>query len=124
MQSRNRCSSAWTRTVAFALLSLPAALVPAAAQEVSVTRARALLQEGRTFAALQVLEAVPQTRDALALRASAHLTRAGQMQGEERCANLRQALGFASAASAGQIADVTQKTMLDEGCRVVGPVSP
>ena len=78
-------------------LLLTASLVPAAeAQEPSLYRARQLLEAGQASAALQILEGVAQTRDAMGWRARAQIVRATQTLPTERCAHLGRALVFAS----------------------------
>ena len=100
-------------------LLLTAALVPAVqAQEPSLYQARQLLEAGQASAALQILEGVAQTRDAMEWRARAHIVRATQTQPSERCAHLLRALEFASAAGVGDLVELARKASADDGCAV------
>ena len=100
-------------------LLLTAAFVPAVqAQEPSLYQARQLLEAGQASAALQILEGVAQTRDAMEWRARAHIVRATQIHPTERCAHLERAMEFASAASVGNLVELARKASADDGCKV------
>jgi hypothetical protein len=99
-----------------ALLLAGVLAAPAAAQEPAVLQAQRLLVAGQVFAAMQVLELAPQTRDIVEWRARVHLIRADQTISVERCMNLRQALSLSSAASAGELVEYIQRAMYSIGC--------
>jgi|SRR6187200_1496306 hypothetical protein len=99
------------------LLVAGALASPAAAQEPAVMQAQRLLSAGQVFAAMQVLELAPQTRETVEWRARVHLIRADQTQSWERCMNLRQALSLSGAASAGELVEHTTRAMYSIGCQ-------
>ena len=89
---------------------------PASAQEPAVLQAQRLLSAGQVFAAMQVLELAPQTRETIEWRARVHLIRADQTQNMERCLNLRQALSLSGACGAGELVEHTTRAMYNMSC--------
>jgi len=79
-------------------------------------QAQRLLSAGEVFAAMQVLELAPQTRETIEWRARVHLIRANQTHSMERCVNLRQALSLSGAAGAGELVEHTTRWMYSIGC--------
>jgi hypothetical protein len=95
--------------------------IAASAQGPQLDRAAYLLNAGNPAAAIDILDTLPQTPDALTVRAQAHLLFAAQSGQPARCDHLKKAMDFASMSSAGPVLEAARKGFTDEGCQPRAP---
>jgi hypothetical protein len=97
--------------------------IAAHAQGSQLDRARFLLGAGYAEAALDILEALPETPAVLRGRALAHLMIAPRVAPGLACDHLRRAIDFASLASAGGLVELARRRFHDDGCQIAPPES-